>query len=344
MTPRPDLKRTINEIAEDLEGIDYRDAEGKMRRVWRRPWLRILEAAQAIVRRPTSAPAQLSNLFRTVGTEMASAAAGARSWMNQFVPRAWRAGQKQAEMQFGRQDVHRLFNSGYGPLQQEIVAGLARKSMADILRASRETEERTRQLIRRVIQEELDTHSGARAIGKRVAERLAEDNIFGIRRSDGRFMHMWEYARLVAHMQLRTAHTEAVEKLMGDNGMDLVLISTHVHPVDMCTPLEGKVYSISGRDPRFPPLVRHTPFHPGCYHYESPFVDRFHSDEELEQFSELSQSAAPIHIYDLSQLGRQERSKRIRAEARAAARVQEQLHEEQVAAGKSTAAGALKKE
>ena len=63
-----------------------------------------------------------------------------------------------------------------------------------------------------------------------------------------------EYARMVSHVKLRETHTKGMEGLIQEHGFDLVQISHHVHKPDICTPIEGKVYSITGNTPGWPKL------------------------------------------------------------------------------------------
>ncbi len=107
-------------------------------------------------------------------------------------------------------------------------------------------------------------------------------------------MKITKYCNLVAHYQLREAVTHATKQRLTEQGrelgddmmFDLVVI---VGPIsgDFCDFYVGKIFSISGRHPDYPPLDSipggGPPFHPNCTHNIAPFVDRLASAREKER-------------------------------------------------------------
>jgi len=83
---------------------------------------------------------------------------------------------------------------------------------------------------------------------------------------------MRKYSELVAQTASRDAATEGTVRTAVALGMDLVRMSVHTGACPMCIPLQGKIYSISGRNPNFPPLTDdvRTPLHPRCGHSINP--------------------------------------------------------------------------
>ncbi len=78
------------------------------------------------------------------------------------------------------------------------------------------------------------------------------------------------YSSMAIQTTTRSAATEATVREMGENGRDLIAMSRHANACDMCKPWEGRTYSISGRDPRYPPLTVSAPVHPRCSHVMYP--------------------------------------------------------------------------
>ena len=92
---------------------------------------------------------------------------------------------------------------------------------------------------------------------------------------NGRNYDPKKYAELVTRTRMREAASEGTINMSLEYGSDLVQVSVHEHndrPGDTCPEYAGKIYSISGNDPDFPPLIESPPFHPNCKHVLLPVV------------------------------------------------------------------------
>lgn len=89
---------------------------------------------------------------------------------------------------------------------------------------------------------------------------------------NGRNYNLKAYAELVARTRMREAQTEATKELCKEFDNDLVQFSKHDSPCEVCAPLEGQVFSISGDDPKYPALTDEEtpPIHPCCGHNINP--------------------------------------------------------------------------
>jgi len=123
-----------------------------------------------------------------------------------------------------------------------------------------------------------------------------------------------------------------------------VQISHHVHKPDICTPIEGKVYSLTGNTPGWPKLPRHTPFHVGCRHVETPFVDTFLSDEKIAELQALSNQAEPVYTYTPEQLARADAKRAQRERGRKMRKEREAKNAAAVASGKKKPVQAVREE
>lgn len=104
----------------------------------------------------------------------------------------------------------------------------------------------------------------------------------------GRRWRLDTYAAMVARTTTRETATVAVLNECAEFGLDLVRITTHHPTCERCAPLQGKVFSISGADKRYPKLLPEytPPIHPNCRHVLVPYVREFDEDaEETERFS-----------------------------------------------------------
>lgn len=70
----------------------------------------------------------------------------------------------------------------------------------------------------------------------------------------GRFYSIASFAEMTAREQLHNIYVEATVAECNRYGNDLVQMSRHQDPCEMCAALEGMVFSISGQDDEFPPL------------------------------------------------------------------------------------------
>lgn len=105
------------------------------------------------------------------------------------------------------------------------------------------------------------------------------------------------YAAMVARSTTREAGNIARENQLIANGYDLVKMTTHYPTCRICAPLQGRVYSISGKDKRFPPLSRafssgYHNVHPNCRHVITYFIDTFLTPEEIQK--EIENSNRPF--------------------------------------------------
>jgi len=99
-----------------------------------------------------------------------------------------------------------------------------------------------------------------------LAEKLKGEAFIRI---NGRNYNAGKYAELVARVRLREAATEATLNSAKEYDHDLVEIPAKGGSCDICQEIEGKIYSISGADPEYPPLTdeNRPPIHPRCRHY-----------------------------------------------------------------------------
>ena len=97
------------------------------------------------------------------------------------------------------------------------------------------------------------------------------------------------YAEMVARTKFHQAHSQAALSQGLNYGTDLMEVSSHNTTTKICMPYEGKIFSASGKDPRFPPLTDSPPYHPYCLHLIFPtFESALQVQGTLERFSEFS--------------------------------------------------------
>lgn len=140
---------------------------------------------------------------------------------------------------------------------------------------------------------------------------LATRGITGATFPSGRSMELAPYVRML----VRTAVTRTTADMgfarAQEYGNDLIRISAHAGARPLCAPYQGKVYSLSGRHPKYPPFSSTSYGEPAgifginCGHYPLPFVeglDKTPTAEQRDPALELGKSN--VEVYEESQVQR----------------------------------------
>ncbi len=128
--------------------------------------------------------------------------------------------------------------------------------------------------------------AGAGDVKAALIRSLTDRGITAIRDRRGREIRLDAYAAMVARSTMREATNQAVLDQMQALGYDLVKMSSHATSCAVCIPYENRVYSISGKDKRFPPLTDafdppYANIHPNCAHVIFPYIEAL--DKNAEQ-------------------------------------------------------------
>ena len=120
---------------------------------------------------------------------------------------------------------------------------------------------------------------------KNLIKKLADQGVTGIESRNGRRLSLEYYASVVAKSKTREATNTGLTNQLTELGYDLVKMSSHTSSCRVCAPLQGRVYSISGKDTRYPPLSvaftgPYANIHPNCGHTLMPYVEALALDPE----------------------------------------------------------------
>jgi hypothetical protein len=91
------------------------------------------------------------------------------------------------------------------------------------------------------------------------------------------------YAEVVARSQTGNASRQAHINRLQEYGLDLVQITVHFPCSPLCEPYQGRVFSISGNDPRYPSLqsaIDGGLYHPNCKHGQANFSGEVFTDRD----------------------------------------------------------------
>lgn len=148
--------------------------------------------------------------------------------------------------------------------------------------------------------EKLATGGTIRQMQASLIDKLQEQGFMTVQYGRGnraRQVPLDVYAEMVARSTTREAGNLAREVQLSENGYDLVKMSKHYPTCEKCAPLQGRVYSISGKDKRFPPLSKAFPsiyrnVHPNCRHSIHAYIEALQEPEEIQ--ADITQSNKPF--------------------------------------------------
>ena len=148
-----------------------------------------------------------------------------------------------------------------------------------------------------------------------IQDTLAKDNASMIvQYSNGAKMPLEKYAEMLARTsRIETANRGGFDRAL-KNGIDLVRCTKVPNCCPYCQMFEDKVYSLTGKDKRFPYIYDtalqrgYDIMHPNCRHEFPPFIEEMYAQEELQElieksnyFKELSPDDKLFKIYNRNQ-------------------------------------------
>lgn len=126
----------------------------------------------------------------------------------------------------------------------------------------------------------LSTNETLQECKKNILKNFSEQGITAIKTKNNRYIRMDAYAEMVARSTTREVTNTATILQVQELGYDLVKISEHPGACPICQKYQGRVYSISGKDLRFPRLdvvfsSGYANIHPNCRHTLEPYIPEF---------------------------------------------------------------------
>ena len=117
---------------------------------------------------------------------------------------------------------------------------------------------------------------------KELREALINEGIGGITDKRGRVIPFTVYAELLARSIVAETQNTSILNVAKEYKKDLVIMSEHKSACPVCQKYEGKIYSISGDDKRYPKLNTIPGFnkgynniHPRCRHRISVYIEKY---------------------------------------------------------------------
>lgn len=249
--------------------------------------------------------ARTEALLLQINKEIVALNYAVRNWSKGNMKLAYDGGIEIAEERLQKLGITRFVNFD-ARIHKSAIGVLVDDVTVDFLTANQSMKNNINRYIRLTQQRILEDSQISKLIAEGLVQgetrRTISDNILNEFRKrleaeqlitiNGRNYRPDYYSRLVARTRFVEASNRATLNTSLQYGVDLVQVSVHAQDVgDPCAQYQGKIYSISGGDPDFPPLEVSPPYHPHCKHFLLPITRESLEDRGLlEGAQKFSQS------------------------------------------------------
>ncbi|KRQ86046.1 Phage minor capsid protein 2 [Caloramator mitchellensis] len=224
----------------------------------------------------------------------------AAKWIQEVIPRIYQENYTQVLAYINKVGMQKDIKPEFAQVHQRAIDVIA-QNMYDNLRqatqfAGRRINDYYRQAALEAAAKKYAAGQTVKDISKELQQKLLSQGLTGFKDKLGREWRIDRYAEMVARTTTAEIASVATLNTCEEAGIDLVRITTHYPTCEKCAPLQGKVFSISGKDKRYPKLEDRyrPPIHPNCRHSLQPYVREFDDNaEETERFSNTSLTKDP---------------------------------------------------
>lgn len=249
--------------------------------------LRIMELIRTLEDGPTKRRKEA--LLKQINEILSSLTGSAADLARDIIEESYEAGSVEALRQLVQQGIasESLEKSIKTVIHVQAIQSILDETFYSILEAtdhmSQDSKQRIEEIVRRANQRSLIEGVSRRQATKDAVAELLQRDITGIIAKNGAVIPADKYMTNVIHYNQRKAHVEGSINRMVDNSQDLVYVNFVGITCEVCAKYQGRVYSISGRDERFPQLEQRPPYHGHCVHSTSAWVEDFHDELEVRK-------------------------------------------------------------
>lgn len=253
-------------------------------------------------------------------------------WAEQVIPRIYQGSAAEAIRAWTKSGLKPPnLNASFAQVHRAAVETLVSNFTANLHEANAFVGRRIRDEFRRAqlraVTEKVTTGQTVRDAKKELQRRLMEQGLTAFRDAAGRVWRLDAYAEMAVRSVTAEATNMGLVNQLRGMGYDLVRITEHHAPCPICAPLEGRVYSISGKDPRYPKLEvamgEYMHIHPNCRHRVVPYIEELDPNPEATR----RKSNRPLDYDPRSEAEKRayEREQRMNRLRRQRRRLEEQL-------------------
>lgn len=228
-------------------------------------------------------------LLKQIDEILAELTDGAAQSMSELLAEAYRAGSREAAGSMMAQGMaENQVNTVLEPIiHQQAVQAIMDDTFFRILEAtdnmSQDAKRRLEEVVRAATERMLTEGVSRREATKEAVAQMTEQGITGIVAKNGARIPADKYMNGVVQYNLRKAHVTGAENTIIQNELDLVYVNYVGITCEYCAKYQGRVYSISGNDSRFPKLEIRPPYHAHCVHSLSAWIEEYQSADEIER-------------------------------------------------------------
>jgi uncharacterized protein (DUF2141 family) len=172
-------------------------------------------------------------------------------------------------------------------IHQRAAQAIMDEAFYSILEASehmtKDAKRRIEQAVRTANERSLVEGVSRRQATKQAVADLNDRGITGMIAKNGALIPADKYIAGVVHFHLRKAHVTGSKNMGVQNGYDLMYVNFVGITCEFCATMQGRVYSISGDDQRFPKLDEEPPYHSHCVHSMTPWIEEYATSEAVEK-------------------------------------------------------------
>jgi hypothetical protein len=247
----------------------------------------LLGLIQSLEEGPTKKRKQ--QLLRQIRELIASLSENAAQISRDIIEESYEAGSTEAVKQLKAQGVAKEIIE---PTLKTVIHTRAIQAMVDevfyrILEVndhmSSDAKERIEEAVFRANRRSLIEGVSRRQATKDALAEINQKGITGIVAKNGAEIPAEKYMANVIQYHQRKAHVEGVINRLIENKKELVYINSVGITCDHCAKYQGRVYSITGGDNRFPKLDQRPPYHGHCVHSASAWVEDYHDELEVKK-------------------------------------------------------------
>ena len=242
----------------------------------------------------------------------------ARKWVSKEIPISYKKGADEALNAFKDIDITKIATS------KKAIKALTDSASGMLEEASMYVGRRINDLLKEAgeeaIAEKLSAGDTVKQAKSLMLKKMSDKGITAIRDKRGREISLDVYASMVARTTTREATNTGTIDAVQEVGGDLVQMTSHASACPICQPLEGRVYSISGKSKKYPKLDiafsnGHADIHPNCIHSIVPFFEQFADD--LDEIVKQSNRPFELDPKKKSQLDAYYAEQKVKAQRRA---------------------------
>ena len=261
-----------------------------------------------------------NKILTSVNAELKTLDKFAAEWVAKEIPISYKGGINEAYQAYRKANI----DVAKVAVSQKVLKNLVDNATGQLLDANNFIGRRISDDLRKVgleaIAQKVSMGDTVKMAKANLLQRMTDKGITTIRDKAGREIKLDAYASLVARTSTREATNTGTLQANEDIGNDLVQISQHFSSCPICSVYEGRVYSISGKDKRYPKLDEafsggYSAIHPNCTHNVTSYFEEF--DDKADELRKESNKPFEIDPKNKASLDAYNKDQKIKADRRA---------------------------